>query len=169
MNRSVFSAVLLIACSGAMADTSPGKMRVIGEWSGRGETVGKAFSACARFTPHMDDIYLKYDYRVRYDAAGGLPAQRIESYYHFLENGKVEGVSLDSLSNVFQIEGSYQGNGLSTRWLKNGKTAGKSDWQLSANGKTLKITRFGLLANGEFKEISTVTMTRVPAGKNCMQ
>jgi hypothetical protein len=55
---------------------------------------------------------------------------------------------------------------MSLVWLKNGKTAGKAEWQLSEDGNTLTFVRFGQMG-GEFKEIGEVKMRRLPAGKRC--
>jgi hypothetical protein len=128
--------------------------------------VGQPFTACAKFAPYMKDVYLHLDYSMRYDKAGDLPSQMAESFYTFLEGGRVEGVSLDSQSNVFQLNGIYTDHRMSVTWLKNGNTIGKSEWRLSADGNTLTFVRFGQL-DGEFKEIGEVKMSRLPAGKAC--
>jgi hypothetical protein len=157
---------LLLTGTAAAAKTAPDHGRVHGEWSGRGETVGQPFTACARFAPYMNDVYLHLDYSMQYDKAGDLPNQMTESFYTFLDGGRVEGVSLDSLSNVFQLNGSYADHRMSLVWLKNGNTAGKAEWQLSEDGNTLTFVRFGQMG-GEFKEIGEVKMSRLPAGKRC--
>jgi hypothetical protein len=150
----------------AAAASGPDRTQILGEWSGRGENVGQPFSACAKFTPYMDNVYLHLDYRTRYETAGSLPDQTTESFYTFLEDTRVEGVTLDSLSNVFQITGNYSKYQMSTLWLKNGKTVGKSEWRLSEDGKSLSFIRFGQIG-GQYKEIGEVTLQRVPAGKSC--
>ncbi len=157
---------LCMACCAVSAAPAPDKMPVIGEWSGRGETVGNAFSACATFSPYMDNLYLHLDYSVNYDK-GSLPDLKTETFYYFLDDGKVEGVSLDNQSNVFQLNGIYAERRMSTQGLKNGKAIAQTEWRLSEDGKTLSFVRFGQMPSGEMKEISEVTMTRVPEGGSC--
>jgi hypothetical protein len=165
MKRLAIIVSLLLAGTAAAKNT-PEHGRVHGEWSGRGDTVGQPFTACARFSPYMNGAYLHLDYSMRYDKTGELPNQTTESFYTFLDGGRVEGVSLDSLSNVFQLEGTYADHRMSLAWLKNGNTAGKAEWRLSEDGNTLTFVRFGQLG-GEFKEIGEVKMSRLPAGKSC--
>jgi hypothetical protein len=169
MNRSVLSAFLLIACSGVSASEkmAPDSMPVIGEWQGRGDTVGRAFTACARFAPYMNNLYLHFDYRVHYDQDNGLPDAYTESFYYFLEDGQVEGLSLDNFSNMFQISGRFADHRMSTQWLKNGQPAGKTEWALSKDNQTLTFTRYGLLESGELKEIGTVNLQKVPQSQTC--
>jgi hypothetical protein len=166
MKRPAILLSLLLACTGATAKTTPDHEQVHGEWSGRGDTVGQAFSACAKFSPYMNGAYLHLDYAMRYDTAGAMPNQMTESFYTFLDNGRVEGVSLDSLSNVLQLNGTYADHRMNVDWLKNGKTIGKAEWRLSADGNTLTFVRFGEMG-GQFKEIGEVKMNRLPAGKSC--
>lgn len=167
MKRLAIIVSLLLAGTGAAAKTPSEHGRVHGEWSGRGETAGQAFTACAKFAPYMNNVYLHLDYRVNYDAGTSLPAQQTESFYVFLDEGKVEGVTLDNASNVFQINGTYSDQTMSTRWLKNGNAVGKSEWRLSQDGNTLLFMRYGLMPDGELKEIGEVKMTRVTDGKRC--
>ena len=166
MKRLAITLSLLLACTGAAAKTVTDHGRVHGEWSGRGDTVGQPFSACAKFSPYMNGAYLHLDYAVRYDNAGALPNQMTESFYTFLDNGRVEGVSLDSLSNVLQLNGTYADHRMSVDWLKNGDTIGKAEWYLSADGNTLTFVRFGEMG-GQFKEIGEVKMNRLQAGERC--
>ncbi|MFZ9347637.1 MAG: hypothetical protein ACO24Z_02725 [Arenimonas sp.] len=112
----------------------------------------------------MNDVYLHLDYSMRYDKAGELPNQTTESFYTLLDGGRVEGVSLDSLSNVLQLNGTYADHRMNVTWLKNGNTVGKAEWRLSEDGNTLTFVRFGQMG-GEFKEIGEVKMNRLPAGK----
>jgi hypothetical protein len=169
MNRSVLSVFLLIACSGVAASEkmAPDSMAVIGQWQGRGDTVGQEFTTCARFAPYMNNLYLHLDYRVHYDQNNGVPDAYNESFYYFLEDGQVEGLSLDNFSNMFQITGRFADQRMSTQWLKNGKIAGKAEWVLSKDNQTLTIVRFGLLESGELKEIGTVVMSRLQNGEVC--
>jgi hypothetical protein len=166
MKRPAIILSLLLACTGAAAKTVTEHGRVHGEWSGRGDTLDHAFTACAKFSSYMNGVYLHLDYGVRYDVAGALPNQTTESFYTFLNNGRVEGVSLDSLSNVLQLNGTYADHRMSVDWLKNGDTIGKAEWYLSADGNTLTFVRFGEM-DGQFKEIGEVKMNRLPAGKSC--
>ena len=165
MKRLAIIVSLLLAGTAA-AQNTPEHGRVHGEWSGRGDTVGQPFTACAKFAPYMKNVYLHLDYSTHYDKAGELPDQMTESFYTFLDGGRVEGVSLDSQSNVFQLDGTYSDHRMSVAWLKNGNTIGKSEWRLSADGNTLTFVRFGQMG-GEFKEIGEVTMNRLQAGKTC--
>lgn len=167
MRYSVLVASLFLACNGLAAKSSPSQMRVVGEWSGRGETAGHGFTACAEIAPYMDDVYLRLDYRVAYDSGTPMTAQQTESFYVFLNDNRVEGVTLDNASNVFQIHGRVTDQSMNTQWFKNGRVVGKSEWQLSQDGKTLHFTRFGLFPDGELKEIGGVKMTRLPNGKHC--
>jgi hypothetical protein len=165
MNRLILLTALTMSGLTAAA-SGPDRTQILGEWSGRGENVGQPFSACAKFTPYMDNVYLHLDYRTRYDNAGSLPDQTTESFYTFLESTRVEGVTLDSLSNVFQLNGIYSDHRMSVLWLKNGNTIGKSEWRLSADGNTLTFVRFGQMG-GEFKEIGEVNMSRLQNGEHC--
>lgn len=167
MKSAILALSLLLACGAAAAKISPEKMAVVGEWTGRGETVGNAFTACAVFAPYMDDIYLHLDFSTRYDAIGALPDIESEYFYYFLDDARIEGVSLDNQSNVFQLSGSHDGATATLQWLKNGKIVGQSEWHLSKDGKTLTFTRFGLLPNGELKEIGDVLLQKLPAGESC--
>lgn len=167
MKRAIPAIFLALACSAAVAKTAPDDMRVIGEWSGRGETVGNAFSACAAFAPYMDNIYLHLDFSTRYDKPGSLPDVDAEYFYYLLDDGRIEGVSLDNQSNVFQLTGKHDAGTATLQWLKNGDPVGKSQWRLSDDGKTLTLKRFGLLPDGELKEIGEVVLQRVPSGKSC--
>lgn len=157
---------LCMACCTVSAAPAPDKMSVIGKWSGRGETVGNTFTTCATLSPYMDNLYLHLDYSVHYDNAG-LPDLKSETFYYFLDDGRIEGVSLDNQSNVFQLNGIYASNRMSTKGLKNGKTAAQTEWRLSEDKKMLSFVRYGLMPSGEMKEISEVTMTRVPEGGLC--
>ena len=167
MKPAILALSLLLACGTASAKISPEKMAVVGEWSGRGETVGNAFSACAAFAPYMDDIYLHLDFSTRYDNPGVLPDVDAEYFYFLLDDGRIEGVSLDNQSNVFQLTGKHDGASATLQWLKNGNAVGKSEWRLSDDGKRLTLKRFGLLPDGELKEIGEVVLQRLPAGKRC--
>lgn len=166
MKVPVIAFSLCVACCAASAAPSPDKTQVIGAWSGRGETVGNAFTACAAFSPYMDNIYLHLDYSVHYDKVD-LPDLKAETFYYFLDGGKVEGVSLDNQSNVFQLNGIYAERRMSTQGLKNGKAIVQTEWRLSEDGKTLRFVRFGQMPSGEMKEISEVQLTRVPDGGQC--
>jgi hypothetical protein len=167
MKSAILAFSLLLASGGAAAKVSPEGMSIIGEWSGRGETVGKAFTACAVFAPYMDDVYLHLDFSTRYDTPGGLPDGEAEFFYYFLDDGKIEGASLDSQSNIFQLTGSHDAKSANLQWLKNGSVVGKSEWRQSADGKTLNLKRFGQLSSGELMEIGEVVLHRLPAGKSC--
>ncbi len=169
MNRLSLSALLLLACGGVAASEkmAPDSMAVIGEWSGRGDTVGQNFTACARFAPYMNNLYLHLDYRTYYDQADGLPDQYSESFYYFLDDGQVEGLTLDNFSNMFQLSGRSSERSMSTQWLKNGRPAGKTDWALSEDGKTLTFVRFGQLESGELKQMGEVRMQKLPEGQRC--
>lgn len=167
MKTAILAFSLLLASGGATAKVSPEGMGVIGEWSGRGETVGKAFTACAVFAPYMDNVYLHLDYSTRFDNPGELPDMEAEFFYYFLDDGRIEGVSLDNQSNVFQLSGSHDAKSATLQWLKNGNVVGKSEWRQSADGKTLSLKRFGQLASGELMEIGEVLLQRLPAGKSC--
>lgn len=167
MKSAILALSLLFACGATSAKISPEKMAVVGEWSGRGETVGNAFSACAAFAPYMDNIYLHLDFSTRYDNPGVLPDVESEYFYYFLDDGRIEGVALDNQSNVFQLTGSHDSRTATLQWLKNGAVVGQSEWVLSKDGKTLTFTRFGLLPDGELKEIGEVLLQRLPAGKSC--
>ena len=166
MKIPVIALSLCMACCAVSAAPAPDKMPVIGEWSGRGETVGNTFTACATLSPYMDNLYLHLDYSVHYDKAG-LPALKTETFYYFLDGGKDEGVSLDNQSNVFQLNSIYAERRMSTQGLKNGKAIAQTEWRLSEDGKTLSYVRFGQMPSGEMKEISEVAMTRVPDGGHC--
>lgn len=167
MKKAILACSLVLACSAVMAKTPPDRMRVIGEWSGRGENVAGAFTACATFAPYMDNIYLHLNYRTHYDTPGKLPDQKIESFYYMLDNGKFEGVTLDNQSNVFQLGGKYGDNSLSGQWFKNGKVVGKSEWRLSKDARKLSYVRYGQLPSGEFKEIGEVNLEKLPKGRHC--
>lgn len=167
MKSTILAASLILACGSAAAKIAPENMTAIGEWSGRGENVGQAFTACAVFEPYMDGIYLHLDYSVRYDKPGELPDMESEFFYYFLGDNKIEGVSLDNQSNVFQLNGSHDAKSASIQWLKNGNVVGKSEWRQSADGKTLSLKRFGQLESGELMEIGEVLLRRLPAGKSC--
>lgn len=167
MKPAILALSLLFACGATSAKISPEKMAVVGEWTGRGETVGNAFTACAVFAPYMDDIYLHLDFSTHYDAIGALPDIESEYFYYFLDNARIEGVSLDNQSNVFQLSGSHDGATATLQWLKNGNIVGQSEWRLSDDGKRLTLKRFGLLPDGELKEIGEVVLQRLPAGKRC--
>lgn len=167
MKKAILAFSLVLACASAMAKTPPDRMRIIGEWTGRGENVASAFTACATFAPYMDNIYLRLNYRTHYDKAGELPDQKTESFYYMLDNGTFEGVTLDNQSNVFQLGGKYNDDGLSGQWFKNGKVVGKGEWRLSKDANKLSYIRYGRLASGDFKEIGEVRLTRLPAGKHC--
>ena len=167
MKSAILAFSLLLASGGAVAKVSPESMSVVGEWSGRGENVGKPFTACAVFSPYMDNVYLHLDYSTRYDTPGQLPDMESEFFYYFLADGKIEGVSLDNQSNVFQLSGSHDAKTASLQWLKNGNVVGKSEWRQSADGKTLSLKRFGQLESGELMEIGEVILHRLPAGKSC--
>ncbi len=169
MNRTaaVF-AVLLLACGSAMAaPPRPDQAPVLGEWAGKGDTLGEPFAACATISPYMDNVYLHLNYRVRQLGPSDVPDIALESFYFFLENDKVEGVTLDNLSNVMQVAGEYAERRMSTRWFKNGKVIGKSEWRLSADAKTLTFVRYGLLDSGEFKSFGEVVLKRLPEGERC--
>lgn len=167
MKSAILAFSLLLASGGAAAKIAPEDMNAVGEWSGRGENVGRAFTACAVFAPYMDGIYLHLDYSVRYDKPGELPDMDSEFFYYFLGNDKIEGVSLDSQSNVFQLTGSHDAKSATMQWLKNGSVVGKSEWRQSADGKTLSLKRFGQLESGELMEIGEVLLKKMPAGKSC--
>lgn len=167
MKSAILAFSLLLASGGAAAKVSPDGMSIIGEWSGRGETVGKAFTACAVFTPYMDDVYLHLDFNSRYDKPSELPDTKAEYFYYFLDGGKIEGASLDSQSNIFQLTGSHDAKSATLQWLKNGGVVGKSEWQQSADGKTLSLKRFGQTESGELMEFGEVLLHRLPAGKSC--
>jgi len=167
MKSTILAASLLLACGSASAKIAPENMTAIGEWSGRGENVGQAFTACAVFSPYMDGIYLHLDYSVRYDNPGKLPNMESEFFYYFLDESKIEGVSLDSQSNVFQLTGSHEGKSANLQWLKNGNVVGKSEWRQSVDGKTLSLKRFGQLESGELMEIGEVLLKKMPAGESC--
>jgi hypothetical protein len=167
MKSTILAASLLLACGSTSAKVTPENMSAIGEWSGRGETVGQPFTACAVFSPYMDGIYLHLDYSVQYDNPGSLPDMTSEFFYYFLDDGKIEGASLDSQSNVFQLSGSHDAKTATLQWLKNGNIVGKSEWRQSADGKTLSLKRFGQLESGELKEIGEVLLKKMPAGQIC--
>lgn len=166
MKSAILAFSLLLASGGAAAKISPEGMGIVGEWSGRGETVGNAFTACASISPYMDNLYLHLGYSVHYDKAG-LPALKSETYYYFLDDGKVEGVSLDNQTNVFQLNGVYASRRMSTQGLKNGKAFIQTEWRLSEDDKTLSFVRYGLMPSGDMKQISEVSLTRLPAGQSC--
>lgn len=167
MKLSILATLLLLACGNASAKIVPENMAAIGAWSGRGETIGQPFTACAEFSPYMDGIYLNLDYSIHYDKPGALPDMKSEFFYYFLDDGKIEGASLDSQSNIFQLSGSHDTKSATLQWLKNGNVVGKSEWRQSADGKTLSLKRFGQLESGELKEIGEVILHRLPAGKSC--
>lgn len=167
MKPMSLAVALLFAAGTATAALSPDKMRAVGEWSGRGETVGNAFTACAVFAPYMDNLYLHLDFSTRYDATGSLPDIEAEYFYYFLDDGRIEGVSLDNQSNVFQLTGKHDASTATLQWLKNGNAVGKSEWRLSDDGQTLTFKRFGLLPGGELKEIGEVLLRKLPAGESC--
>lgn len=167
MKSMILTASLLLASSSAVAKIAPENMTAIGEWSGRGENVGQAFTACAVFSPYMDGVYLHLDYSVRYDNPGKLPNMESEFFYYFLDENKIEGVSLDSQSNVFQLTGSHEGKSANLQWLKNGNVVGKSEWRQSVDGQTLSLKRFGQLESGELMEIGEVLLKKLPAGESC--
>jgi len=166
MKIPVIALSLCLACCAVSAAPAPDKMPVIGKWSGRGETVGNTFTACATLSPYMDNLYLQLDYSVHYDKAG-LPALKTQTFYYFLDDGRVEGVSLDNQSNVFQLNGVHTRNRMSTQGLKNGKTATQTEWRLSEDYKTLSFVRYGLMPSGEMQAFSEVAMTRVPEDGRC--
>ena len=168
MKRITFFALLLLACNLANATEkmTPKSMSVIGEWAGSGSTAGQNFTACAKFSPHMDDVYLRMEYDVYYGKSSKLPDQKSETFYVFLDAGRVEGVSLDSLSNVFQITGIFANQRMSVHWLKNGKNIGKAEWFLSSDRKMLTFVRYGRIGE-EYREIGDVVLRRLPAGKTC--
>jgi hypothetical protein len=167
MKSAILAFSLLLASGVSAAKVSPEGMGIIGEWSGNGETIGKAFTACAVFTPYMDNVYLHLDFSTRYEKPSDLPDIQAEYFYYFLDDGNIEGVSLDNQSNVFQLTGSHDARTATLQWLKNGNVAGKSEWRLSKDGKTLTFKRFGLLPNGELKEIGDVLLQKLPDGKSC--
>jgi hypothetical protein len=167
MNKMILAATLLIACIPAWAKPSPEQMSIIGEWSGHGDNIGNAFNACATFSPYMDNMYVHLDYRVHYQKPSSLPDMQSEYFYYFLDNGKLEGISLDSQSNVFQLGGNYDRQSANLQWFKNGKVIGESQWQLSADGKTLSLRRFGQLGTGEVMEIGSVLFNKLPKGQRC--
>lgn len=167
MKSAILAFSLLLASGGAVAKVSPEGMGIIGEWTGRGETVGKAFTACAVFAPYMDNVYLHLDLSTRYDKPGELPDAEAEFFYYFLDDGTIEGASLDSQSNIFQLTGSHDAKSATLQWLKNGNVVGKSEWRQSADGKTLSLKRFGQLESGELMEFGEVLLHRLPAGKSC--
>ena len=133
----------------------------------KGRMIDKPFSACAVFSPYMDNTYLHLDYSLRFNESPTVTSLHQEAYYYFLANGTIEGVSLDNQSNTFQIIGTYKALGASNKWLKAGKEIGATHWQLSADGKTLTYSNFGLLKNGELMQIGEVTFTRLASGKTC--
>ena len=167
MKAAILAFSLLLAGGSATANIAPENMAAVGEWSGRGENVGQAFSACAVFAPYMDGIYLHLDYSVRYDEPGALPDMESEFFYYFLGNDKIEGVSLDNQSNVFQLDGCHDAKSATLQWLQHGNVVGKSEWRQSADGKSLSLKRFGRLESGELMEIGEVLLTKMPDGKSC--
>ena len=169
MKPAILAISLLLACGGASAKVSPEAMGIIGEWSGRGETVGKEFTACSVFAPYMDYVYLHLHFSSRYDTPGELPDMQAEYFYYFLDDGRIEGASLDSQSNIFQLTGSHDAKSATLQWLKNGNVVGKSEWRQSADGKTLSLKRFGQLESGELREIGEVILHRLPVGKSCQK
>jgi hypothetical protein len=169
MKTAILAFSLVLACTSAMAKTPPDRMRVIGEWSGRGENVAGTFKACATFASYMDNTYLHLNYRTHYDIPGKLSDQKAESFYFMLDDGTFEGVTLDNQSNVFQLGGKYGDDALSGQWFKNGNVVGKSEWRLSEDSKKISYIRYGLLPSGEFKEIGQVLLEKLPAGESCLK